>query len=60
MTDYDDEWVEVSPPTDIKSWKPIEEEGAVLLLQIGQGKFLKYMFTEGRYNLIGEVTNGEV
>ena len=51
----DGEWVEVSESKEIKDWKPIEKEGAVLFMQTGQGKYDKYVYENGRYNLVGEV-----
>lgn len=50
------EWIEVmSSPEDPKAWHPPENDGATLFIQTGQGKYLKYVFEDGRYNLVGEI-----
>lgn len=55
----DGEWTEVLTSTlESKSWKPVQKEGSVLFLQTEYGKFAKYVFENGRYNLVGEVSNG--
>lgn len=52
----DGEWTEVlSSPAESKSWNPLPKEGSELLVQIEQGKFAKYIYEDGRYNLVGTV-----
>lgn len=61
MKELDDgEWIEVyeSPAEGSTQWAPIQEEGAKLFVQTGQGKFLKYVYENGHYTLVGEVVNG--
>ena len=53
----DGDWVEVSEPLEVKSWEPSQKEGSVLFLRAGQDRYIKYVFENGRYNLVGEVTN---
>lgn len=53
----DGEWENVFTATEVsKPWEPIApKEGGILFIQNGQGKFLKYLFMDGRYNLIDTV-----
>lgn len=54
----DDKWIEViSSPADSTAWQPPKNDGASLSVQTEQGTFLEYIFKDGRYNLVGEVTN---
>lgn len=57
MKELDDgEWIEIlSSPADSKTFAPSQTEGSVLFIQNGQGTFLKYVFEDGRYNLVGEI-----
>jgi hypothetical protein len=49
-------WEEIlSSPAESKSWAPSQTEGSCLFIQTGQGKYLKYIFEDGRYNLVGTV-----
>jgi hypothetical protein len=51
------EWKDVFTATEVsKPWEPIEpKEGNKLFIQNGQGKFIEYIYEDGRYRLVGTV-----
>jgi len=56
----DGEWEDVYTATEVsKPWEPVApREGSRLFIQTSQGKFAEYLYENGRYSLVGEVTNG--
>lgn len=53
----DGEWVEVYESRTVgrTEFVPSQTEGSVLFIQDGLGKYLKYVYEDGRYNLVGTV-----
>lgn len=55
----DGEWEDVYTAKEVSQpWEPmLPTEGTSHFFQIGKGKFIEYLYENGRFNFVGEVTN---